>query len=77
MVGNIMPAGFRIYPSSVNRQICNGIAAYSLDVLPHCPQRGSSYCRDCLADGEPSLRCAGDPDHCSLKLPAPDLPTAA
>ena len=62
MPGTIMPEGFKIYPSSVNCLICDSILAANLDALPHCAQCGSSYCRVCLRNREPSLRCAGSPD---------------
>jgi hypothetical protein len=77
MAGTIMPIGFRINPWSVFCLVCKGEAARSLDALPHCARCGGSYCQNCMTRGEPSLRCAGDPDNCPLGLHAPDPPAAA
>ena len=77
MAGTIMPIGFRVNPWSVFCLICNGVAAKSLDALPRCAQCGSSYCPTCMTNGEPSLRCAGNPVACPLGLQAPDPSAAA
>jgi hypothetical protein len=72
-----MPCGFWVGPSSVLCLLCNGVAAGKLDDVAHCARCGSGYCRNCVALGETSLSCAGDPADCPLRLAPPDPPAPA
>jgi hypothetical protein len=76
MAGTFVPIGFRINPWSVLCLLCNHVVARQLEDVPRCARCGHSYCPSCLAIEEESLRCAGDPADCPLRLAVPD-PVAA
>lgn len=68
----IMPTGFWVSPASVLCLLCNSVIAQSLDDVPHCGRCGRGFCQNCAVLREESLRCAGDPADCPLRLPARD-----